>query len=282
MRRSSSCGSRWKPLECASRSGAELPASFYVDSEEAYAAIHRGKPFNVIHMPMAFKFDFFPAGAFALGTEELDRAIYISGTGISKGPAPFVTPEDILLAKLAWFKSGGEVSEVQWRDVEGIVRARAKTLDRDYLQQGAARIEVSDLLARRIAGHELTVGAGVLQEREHLLPVATERFDLAEISFPTVDSSGCVRVRTNAYSVPLRAGRTVQAKVYPNVVEVWYENRCVARHERSYGKQQQVLDLEHYLDVLELKPGALAGCKPLEQCRKSRQWPATTTASGKD
>ncbi len=127
---------------------AELPASFYVDAEEASAAIHGGKPFNVIHMPMAFKFDFFPAGAFALGTDELDRAISLSGTGISRGPAPFVTPEDILLAKLAWFQSGGGVSEVQWRDVEGIVRARAKTLDRHYLEQGAARIGVSDLLAR--------------------------------------------------------------------------------------------------------------------------------------
>ena len=35
--------------------------------------------------------------------------------------------------------------------------------------------------------------------------------------------------------------------------------RCVARHERCYSRQQQVLDLEHYLDVLSRKPGALAG-----------------------
>jgi transposase len=128
---------------------------------------------------------------------------------------------------------------------------------------------------RRIAGHELTVGARVLQEREHLLPLATNRFDLAEISFPTVDSSGCVRVRTNAYSVRLRAGQTVQAKVYSNIVELWHESLCVGRHERSYGKLQQVLDLEHYLDVLERKPGALAGSKPLEQCRNSGRWPAS-------
>ena len=36
-------------------------------------------------------------------------------------------------------------------------------------------------------------------------------------------------------------------------------------HERSYRRQQQILDLEHYLDVLYRKPGALAGSKPLEQ-----------------
>ncbi len=36
-----------------------------------------------------------------------------------------------------------------------------------------------------------------------------------------------------------------------------------------------MLDLEHYLDVLERKPGALAGSKPLEQCRALGRWPAS-------
>ena len=57
-------------------------------------ASRRGRPFNVIYMPMAFKFDFFPAAAFTLGMEELARAIYLADTGLSKAPAPFVTPED--------------------------------------------------------------------------------------------------------------------------------------------------------------------------------------------
>ena len=65
-----------------------LPDSFYADAEEALPAIRRGRSFNVIHMPMAFKFDFFPADAFTLGMEELDRAIYLPGTGVSKTPAP--------------------------------------------------------------------------------------------------------------------------------------------------------------------------------------------------
>jgi len=90
-----------------------------------------------------------------------------------------------------------------------------------------------------------------------------------------VDGSGCVRVRTNLYSVAMKAGQTVQARIYSNTVELWHEKRCVGRHERSYGKHQQVLDLEHYLDVLEHKPGAMAGSKPLEQCRQSGRWPAS-------
>ena len=49
----------------------------------------------------------------------------------------------------------------------------------------------------------------------------------------------------------------------------------MARHERSYGRQQEILDLEHYLDVLVRKPGALAGSTPLAQWRKLGRWPAS-------
>lgn len=125
-----------------------LPNTFYVDGEEALTAIRHGRSFNAIYMPMAFKFDFFPAAAFALGTEELDRAIYLSDTELAKAPAPFVTPEDILLAKLFWFRSGGEASEMQWRDVQGIARTRANTLDRLYLRRAALKLGVGDLLER--------------------------------------------------------------------------------------------------------------------------------------
>jgi len=57
----------------------------------------------------------------------------------------------------------------------------------------------------------------------------------------------------------------VEARVYPARVELWQEGECVACHERCYGRFQQVLELEHYLEVLERKPGAWAGSKPLEQ-----------------
>jgi hypothetical protein len=63
------------------------------------------------------------------------------------------------------------------------------------------------------------------------------------------------------YSVPAKAGRTVEVRLYPSYVEIRDEGRCIARHERCYERQQQVLDLEHYLDVLERKPGALIGSK---------------------
>jgi transposase len=126
---------------------------------------------------------------------------------------------------------------------------------------------------RLIAGREQTVGAGMVIEREHLLPLASEGADLAQTSFPTVNGLGGVKVLTNTYSVPLPAGAQVQAKAYASAIELWHGGRCVARHERCYRRQQQILDLEHYLDVLYRKPGALAGSKPLEQRRQAGLWP---------
>nr|MBA2792524.1 IS21 family transposase [Thermoleophilaceae bacterium] len=127
--------------------------------------------------------------------------------------------------------------------------------------------------ARTVAGREQSVGTVLLIERTHLLPLAEEGFDLVEVSFPVVTSLGCVKVKTNAYSAPVKAGRTVEARLSAARVEIWHDGKRVARHERSYGRYQEIVDLEHYLDVLERKPGALAGSKPLEQWRTLGRWP---------
>jgi transposase len=126
---------------------------------------------------------------------------------------------------------------------------------------------------RVIAGHTQTIGAAMAIEREHLRPLAEEGFDLAAVSFPVVNHSGTVNVLTNFYSAPLSPGTRVEAKTYAAYVEIWREGRCVARHERCFSRQQKVLNLEHYLDVLVKKPGALAGSIPLEQWRAQGRWP---------
>jgi transposase len=129
--------------------------------------------------------------------------------------------------------------------------------------------------ARILDGHNEAVGVAMAAERDHLLRPAAEGFELAEVTFPLVDKQGCVTVKTNAYSVPARAGSRLEARVYPLQVELWQGGRRIARHERCHGRRQQVLDLEHYLDVLGHKPGALAGSRPLEQCRQAGRWPAS-------
>ena len=128
---------------------------------------------------------------------------------------------------------------------------------------------------RTITGRSQTIGALMLAEREHLLPLVGEGFDLASLHFPQVNQSGCVKVLTNFYSTPLPVGTSVEAKVYSAYVEVWHGGRAVARHERCYERHQQVLELDHYLDVLMKKPGALAGSTALQQCREQGRWPVS-------
>jgi hypothetical protein len=66
---------------------------------------------------------------------------------------------------------------------------------------------------RVIAGRTQTIGAAMASEGEHLRPLAGEGFDLAAVSFPLVNSSGCVNVLTNFYSAPLPTGTRRSASI---------------------------------------------------------------------
>ena len=61
--------------------------------------------------------------------------------------------------------------------------------------------------------------------------------------------------------------------MWPSLIEIVHDGECVAAHQRCYGRGHQILNLEHYLDVLEKKPGAMAGSTPLEQWRQAGRWP---------
>jgi len=129
--------------------------------------------------------------------------------------------------------------------------------------------------SRILAGQAECVGKKLLAEKEHLLPLAAEPFDLAEVSYPRVDQTGCAKVRTNSYPVPLKAGSIVEARVSSTTVEFRHQGKRIASHERCYSRLQKIFDLEHYLDVLERKPGALRGSTPLAQWRAQGRWPTS-------
>jgi transposase len=128
--------------------------------------------------------------------------------------------------------------------------------------------------ARVLDGRTQSIGALLAEERAHLHSRVTEGFDLAEIVFPLVDKHGCVPVKTNFYSAPAQTGSRVEVRITASHVAIWHRGCQIARHERCHQHRQQVLDLEHYLDVLAHKPGAFAGSKPLAQWRQAGRWPA--------
>jgi transposase len=127
-------------------------------------------------------------------------------------------------------------------------------------------------LSRHIDQRQRSVGEDLELERRALRGLPLEDFELAEESYGRVNNQRCVLVRTNSYSTPLRPGTQARIRVLPAVVEIWHEGQVVARHPRCYRVRQQILELEHYLDVLERKPGAFAGSVALDQWREQGRW----------
>jgi hypothetical protein len=127
-----------------------LQSAFYADPDQMRSAIFRRRSFNVIHLATSFKFDVFPASSHPLGDQQIDRRQFPTGTILGGDPItlPVVSAEDILLAKLRWYRDGGESSERQWNDLRNILAVQAGRLDRDYLRHWAAILSVSDLLEK--------------------------------------------------------------------------------------------------------------------------------------
>jgi len=81
-----------------------------------------------------------------------------------------------------------------------------------------------------------------------------------------IDKYATFSYGTNRYSVPdYLVGQMVDIKIYANRLKVYYNNTHLCTHERSYGTYKWQIDIEHYLNTLSRKPGALHGSVALEQ-----------------
>src|SRR5262245_54905446 len=121
---------------------------------------------------------------------------------------------------------------------------------------------------RRIASRASSVGHDWAFERPLLRPLPGEPFDTALTLTPRVDRYAQVMVRCNQYSVPARfIGHRIRVKLSASAVTVYDKATVVARHQRAAGKGVKVLDLDHYLEILLRKPGALPGATALAQAR---------------
>jgi transposase len=106
--------------------------------------------------------------------------------------------------------------------------------------------------------HAESVGVRFERDRAAALVAPARRFDACVCRPAQVDKYQTVRFDHNSYSVPRRwAFRPVTVKAYVDRVEVVADGLVVARHARSYGQGEKVLDPLHYLVTLGEKPAAL-------------------------
>ena len=129
---------------------ASLESEFYIDSEMILDAIQYTSSFNLIHLETMFKVDVFILKQRPFDLNQMQRRISQSVGDSPEEQAYFSTAEDIILAKLEWFRAGGETSERQWRDIMGILDLQGDRLDFTYLQTWATRLGILDLLQRAI------------------------------------------------------------------------------------------------------------------------------------
>jgi len=126
-----------------------LGADFEVDSDMLRDAILHGRSANVFYLPLVLKIDFFGHAHGPYDESEFSRSrpvvVRTDRTLMVK------SPEDTILRKMLWFREGGEVSDRQWRDILGVLRAQRGSLDLAYLRDWAVRLTLTDLLDRATA-----------------------------------------------------------------------------------------------------------------------------------
>lgn len=128
---------------------------------------------------------------------------------------------------------------------------------------------------RTMERHQETIGERwkVVQAKLSSLPI--EPFDTTELLNPRVDNKSRAQVYRNFYSVPTGyTGRKVDAEVSANNVIFKSGGNTIAAHPRLQGIFEESLILDHYLEWLQIKPGAMAGSKVLGHARRSGAFPA--------
>jgi len=135
---------------------------------------------------------------------------------------------------------------------------------RDYPEMNAYFAEqCRKRLSQKATGKDKTIGELLAEERATFLPLSATTFEACRLEERRATSLSLVRFAGNSYSVPVEyAYREVVVKAYPFRVEICHKDLVIARHQRTYRRDDFIFDPLHYLPLLEKKPGALDGALP--------------------
>jgi transposase len=117
---------------------------------------------------------------------------------------------------------------------------------------------------RKLRGHQHTIGARFEKDKKQLLPLPAPPYEACDKRLTRVSSMSLVRYRTNDYSVPVEWGhREVLVKGFVHEVVICAASEVIARHPRSYEREDMIFNPLHYLALLEQKTNALDQAAPL-------------------
>lgn len=121
---------------------------YYVSLDAVRNAIRDRSSFNIILTTTGFKVDVFVRKDRPFEVSMMKRRLAMPLPGTNMRSLFIVSPEDIILLKLEWYRLGNEISDRQWNDVLNVLRIQAGRLDEDYLSHWAKEINVADLLIK--------------------------------------------------------------------------------------------------------------------------------------
>ncbi len=127
-----------------------LGEAFFADEQMVRNAIQKGISFNLIHKATMFKVDIFPSKNRPFEQSQFKRRVAYTLADDLEETAFVASPEDNILAKLEWYRLGGEVSDRQWQDILNVIKIQGDRLDRTYLEKWASQLDVGDLLQRAL------------------------------------------------------------------------------------------------------------------------------------
>jgi len=117
---------------------------------------------------------------------------------------------------------------------------------------------------RKLWGHTQTIAERFERDREQLLPLPPAPLEACQKRTTRVSSQALVRYETNDYSVPVEYGhRQVLVKAFVWEVVICAASEVIARHPRSYDREEMIFNPLHYLALLEQKTNALDQAAPL-------------------